>query len=214
MKDIFSYNADVDKTAYLNWRTHRHDHIGNMIVLADGFMSSAILLAREALEDNSRKRADILIYPILFNSNHGIEVYLKSISWSLNILLGNTGEPFPKNHDLQGLLNEVKTLANDYISDQKRLDSFHERLEILEVYLNELYLKIEKLTPKGKVYNIDFSRYTMDIKKEPQFYINELDNVVVDLENFVLVFEEIHRNLENFSTHFVDLIDLQSEIHE
>ncbi len=26
MKDIFSYNADVNKTAYMNWRTSHHDH--------------------------------------------------------------------------------------------------------------------------------------------------------------------------------------------
>ena len=65
MKDIFSYNADVNKTAYMNWRTSHHDHIYNMIVIADGFMNSAILLAEAALVDNWDKKEDSFIYQII-----------------------------------------------------------------------------------------------------------------------------------------------------
>ncbi|MGE1104099.1 hypothetical protein [Peribacillus simplex] len=92
MNNVFSYNADIEKNAYLNWRTNRNDHIHNMIVLADGFMSAATLLAKQVLLDNvdkidnADKKTDSLIFPILFNANHGIGVYLKAISWSLNIL--------------------------------------------------------------------------------------------------------------------------------
>lgn len=67
MKEIFSYNNDIDKNAYLNWRTEKHNPIMNMINVADGFMSSALLTAQQVLEDNGDKKADIIIFPILFN---------------------------------------------------------------------------------------------------------------------------------------------------
>ncbi|WHZ60087.1 hypothetical protein [Metabacillus hrfriensis] len=215
MKDIFSYNADINKTAYLNWRTKGHDHIRNMIVLADGFMSSAILLTKLVLQDNRDKTADVVIYPILFNANHGIEVYLKAISWSLNNLLHNKGKPFSTHHNLMDLFANVKSLVNQYENNTEKLKTFNSWIEPLEEYLKELYSKIEKVSDQGKrVYNIDFSRYTLDIKNEPQFYITELNNVVVDLENFIVVFQKIHQNLDNFAEHYLELTEWELENNE
>jgi len=79
MKNVFSHNVDIDKTAYMNWRTSRHDHIYNMIVIADGFIHSAIILAEAALADNWDKKADSIVYPMIFKANHAIELYFKSI---------------------------------------------------------------------------------------------------------------------------------------
>lgn len=203
MNNVFSYNADIEKNAYLNWRTNRHDHIHNMIVLADGFMSASILLAKQVVLDNGDKKADSLIFPILFNANHGIEVYLKAISWSLNIL-NNTGKKFNKDHKLGKLLKENISLVNTFENDSEKLKTFKSMIDPLEKYLNELSSKIEFVTDKGtEVYKIDFSRYTLDIKNEPQFYINEFRNVVVDMENFIEVFEEIHTSLNNIANHYL-----------
>lgn len=87
MKDIFSYNVDINKTAYMNWRTDKHDHIKNIITVANGFMESSLISAKEVVNNNHSKRADIVIFPILFNANHAIELYLKAITWTLNVLL-------------------------------------------------------------------------------------------------------------------------------
>ena len=43
MKDIFSYNVDINKTAYMNWRTYKHDYIKNIITVADRFMESSLI---------------------------------------------------------------------------------------------------------------------------------------------------------------------------
>src|SRR5688572_19561245 len=106
MKDIFSYNKDIEKNAYMNWRTQRFDHIHNMIVIAEGFSISALLLVKEILKDNRDKKADNLIFPILFNANHSIEVYLKAICWTQNQLL-DKNDTFDGNHNLQGLFKKV-----------------------------------------------------------------------------------------------------------
>lgn len=203
MKGIFSYNVDIEKNAYLNWRTHRHEHIHNMIVLANGFMSSSLFLTKQVLIDNRDKKADSLIYPILFNINHGIELYLKAISWSLNILT-KTGKEFRTNHHLNELLQDVKSLVYLFESDTEKLKEFATRIKPLENYINELYSKIEKVKPDGKkFYSIDFSRYSLTLQGEPQFYINELDNVVVDMENLFEVFGQIHKSLDGIASHYL-----------
>ncbi|MDP5277172.1 hypothetical protein [Chengkuizengella axinellae] len=207
MKEVFSYNIDIRKNAYLNWRTSKHDEINNMIVLAEGFMTSAILLAEQVLNDNRDKKADSIIYPILFNVNHGIEVYLKSISWSLNKILNNSEKTFIKNHNLLELFNDVKTLVTIFEGDTNKKSSIN-MMESLENYITELYSKIENVTPKGKkIYNIDFSRYTLDYNGEPQFYINQFDNVVVDIENFVSLFEKIHSSLDGIAIQYLDYFE-------
>ena len=76
MEKIFSYNVDIDKTAYMNWRTRPHQPIHDMMIIADGYMKAAIMLAQDCLQDNMDKKADIVVFPILFSANHAIELYL------------------------------------------------------------------------------------------------------------------------------------------
>lgn len=102
MKNVFSYNADVDKTAYMNWRTNHDQPIHNMNTIADGYFESAIMLAQQCVNDNRDKKADILIFPMFFSVNHAIELYGKSICWSLNILLGYKST-YKENHDIRGI---------------------------------------------------------------------------------------------------------------
>ena len=149
MKDVFSYNADINKTAYMNWRTSHHDHIYNMIVIADGFMNSAIILAESALEDNWDKKADSIIYPMIFNANHGIELYLKATVWTLNMLLKN-GQKIEGKHDIQQILQTLKKRVLDFESDKDKRKQFKDMINGTELYINELFQKIELQAGKRK----------------------------------------------------------------
>lgn len=213
MKEIFSGNGDVEKTAYMNWRTQRFDHIHNMIVIAEGFSDSALLLVKETLKDNRDKKADNLIFPILFNANHSIEVYLKAICWTQNQLLEKVDQ-FPPNHNLEILFNNVVQLENELNSGSKAV--FHEMLSQLQAYIHELYGKIERtVIKKGKektIHDITFCRYPLNNDNlVPQFYINTFDNVVVDLENFLSVFKSIFDNLDSLSMHYLSLLEGKQE---
>jgi len=120
MKEVFSSNFDVNKNAYINWRTDKNNHIHNMLTIADGFMKSSLITAKQALVNNTDKKADILIFPNLFNVNHAIELYLKSISWTLNILLDNgRGVELKSSHNVKQLLNIVKSRVNEYEDDKE-----------------------------------------------------------------------------------------------
>ncbi|WP_341320337.1 hypothetical protein NSQ62_11790 [Solibacillus sp. FSL H8-0523] len=211
MKAIFSDNADINQNAYMNWRTNRHDHLHNMNVIASGFANSSLVIVKQILENNNRgKQADDLIFPILFNANHAIEVYLKTINWSLNVLLEKDGT-YSKTHNLQGLLKSVKELSEE----QDDNFNFEHHYGVLNKYIDELYKKIEIQNDDGKSFSdITFARYTQtrDKKPQPQFYINELDNVIVDLPNFLEVFKVIFDKLDNMASYFQDCIEMKNEM--
>ncbi|MDA2922013.1 hypothetical protein MYX07_01965 [Patescibacteria group bacterium AH-259-L07] len=57
---------------------------------------------------NYRQSPEYLIFPILFNFKHGIEIYLKSI-------LGIQDAEFPKNHNLLDLLSKTNIKGNNKI---------------------------------------------------------------------------------------------------
>ena len=57
MGKIFDYN-EIEKTAYMNWRTRHHQPIHDMTVIADGYMKAAIMLAEECLQNNEDKKAE------------------------------------------------------------------------------------------------------------------------------------------------------------
>ncbi|MER1987488.1 MAG: hypothetical protein ABS948_16540 [Solibacillus sp.] len=215
MKKIFSYNADIEKNAYLNWRTQYYNHIHNMFVIAEGFSDAALLLIDAVLTDNRDKKADNIIFPILFNSNHGIEVYLKAICWTQNQLL-NTNNTFKENHNLRELLKEVIKLEELNKDSSDDIMIFYEMLADLNSYIEELYEKIERTTIKKgnekKFFDISFCRYPLTNQTlEPQFYINTFDNVVIDLENFLKIFKGIFKNLRALSMHYSAKLEAKQE---
>lgn len=191
---MFSRNEEVDKTAFLNWRTEKGNDILNLLNLADGFMLAAVQLARTAIADNERKTADITIFPMLMNANHGIELYLKGMTWLLNLLTSSPNR-IEGSHNIQQIYDTVRAKVKDYKGNLS-LKAFDEATANLKAYLTELN---GKLQPKGKKDKMDFSRYPFDNSYQDHFYITEMGNVEIDLENFASRFVDIHRHLEQMT---------------
>jgi hypothetical protein len=105
VQPIFSRNVDIDKIAFLSWRFDEGD-IRSVLNLAEGFMMSGIELAEYCLVDNAHKKADILIFPILNNTNHSIELYLKGLIWIFNTILDNNLK-IEKGHNIKQLYEAV-----------------------------------------------------------------------------------------------------------
>ncbi|GGB64530.1 hypothetical protein GCM10007424_00540 [Flavobacterium suaedae] len=190
MKAIFSENVDVTKSAFLNWRTSSNKSIDNFIVMADGFLRSSLELAQICLADNSDYKADALIFPILHNANHGIELYLKAFIMTLNQLLKNSR--IERGHNIQQFLQTVKSRIKDY-GGAKELKYFNQETKMLQLYIAELFA-ITKASNKDD--KMDFSRYPLNNANINHFYVDELNNVTIDLENFVQVFKNIHLTLD------------------
>lgn len=198
MKKIFSRNLFVAKTAFLNWRTVKDDDIGNLKVLADGYLLSSILLCRICIADNDDKKADTLIFPILFSANHGIELYLKSLVWILN-KLSNSQHKIEGTHNIKQIMETLKSRILLYHQDKRLLKNFNESTKDLQEYIKEIYGLIGKNLKRE---NLDFSRYPVDKNYLSHFYIDDLKNITIDLENFVVRFEKIIESLDNIFSYY------------
>ena len=204
MGKIFDYN-EIGKTAYMNWRTRHHQPIHDMTVIADGYMKAAIMLAEDCLQDNEDKKADIVVFPMLFSANHAIELYLKAINWSLYILLG-VNEFYCGGHDIRQIWNTVKKRVSSFETDRDQKKQFKELTKELEEYIAELYDKIDKdHNANAKMKNMDFSRYPFNSDDEYHFYIENYENEVVDLEEFVTVFKTIGHNLNCIADYYEEM---------
>ena len=194
---IFCRNEDYRKIAFMNWRMSHGSDISSLLEMANGFMSSAIELAKFCIEDNDDHKADALIFPVLTNVNHGIELYLKGMIWTVNELT-HTGFKLERlGHNIQEMYHLLRTKLNNFkgVEFQKHFDEL--TIELRD-YIDELF---KKIGATRKSHNMDFSRYPMNINYERYFYAAEYKNVEVDLENFINRFELIHKTLENFSSY-------------
>lgn len=205
MKKIFDYNININKTAYMNWRTDSTDPILNMNIIASAYFDSALTLLNSCLEDNYDKKADVLIFPVFFSINHGIELYVKSIFWSMNKLLGYN-KPYPSNHNIRCIWYAAKDKIVKYgFGYGHEKNDFEKMIVTLESYLNELYENImvdEKKDINKAYHNIDFSRYPLNNKYEDHFYLKECENVVVDLEYLFDVVTNIKKCLSSLADYY------------
>lgn len=175
LDSIFQYNADINKTAYMNWRTGFADGSRRQfVIIGEAFFTSAYHLVEECLNDNSDKKADSWIFPILFNVIHGTELYLKAINSVLSAILGKKRGITEGGHDLKtlcrtarNLIIEYKNLHKDYTTEQMFM-----AIKIVERFIDNIYAKTDDMT---------FALYPMDKDKNGHFYIQNLENEVVDL---------------------------------
>ena len=148
---IFESSGDINKNAYLNWNTDKHDTAHNFYVLAKDFEEAAITLMKAVLENNKDKKADSLIMPIFYCIDQSIEVYLKAIIQLRNHAL-NIQEKIYNKHDIYTLFEKMR----DKLDSKESIDDFEKCFKALSSYIEELY-KYIKPTENSKL-NMDFAR--------------------------------------------------------
>lgn len=186
MTKLFSYNPDIRKNAYLNWRTKASDPAHNLYVLASGYADGAVALIDTVLKDNHDKKADGLIMPILFSIDQSIELYIKAIIRQIEEQSGGLVSKYT-HHDIA----ELERLMEAKIKNaEKKTAGLKKHLKPLTEFIDELYVEI-----KGKA-NIDFARYPFSANGDAHFYVKEKDNVVIDVENLRERFVSITDSLE------------------
>lgn len=198
--DIFDYNKDIRKNAYVNWRTSCYDDSSNLSIMGDGYFLSAIILIKNCLNDNSDKKADIVIFPILHGVIHGTEIYLKAIYNILAKFLRENRE-FIGGHDIKQLYNEVQGIVRRFenkYSGKENIKYFIDEMASVENFINEIY---------NRTNNMDFVRYPIDSKKNNHFYVESKENVVVDLETLYTNVRSIHSSLNSIHGYYTDIYE-------
>lgn len=176
LETIFHYNDDINKTAYLNWRTQfSFTKRSKFVVMGEAFFSTAYNLIQQCLLDNSDKKADSWIFPILFNIVHGIEVYLKAINVSLSFIQNKNRKITEGKHDIKGLCKTAKNLIIDYkiCNKNKTTEDMFHGIKVVERFINNIYEKTDDMS---------FVRYPLSSKEDKHFYVNSSENEVIDLE--------------------------------
>ena len=81
LPNFFDFTGNITRTAYLNWRfAFTRDLENQFYDMAKGYFETSLALVDNCLCDNTGHKADIWIFPIMFNVVHGIEVYLKGFN--------------------------------------------------------------------------------------------------------------------------------------
>ena len=176
LDSIFQYNADINKTSYLNWRTgFAHTSRRQFVIMGEAFFSTAYNLLQQCLIDNSDKKADSWIFPIMFNIVHGIEVYLKAINAALSVVLKKNRGISEGGHDLKALCGTARNLIVEYKTANKNTTAsqMFEGIKVVEKFISNIYEKTDDMT---------FVRYPVAKNKQGHFYIETFDNEVIDLE--------------------------------
>lgn len=176
LDSIFQYNSDINKTSYLNWRTgFGHTPRRQFVVMGEAFFSTAYNLLQQCLLDNSDKKADSWIFPIMFNTVHGIEVYLKAINASLSVVLNKSRGVSEGGHDLKALCKTARNLIIEYqtLNKNTTTEQMFQGIKVVDKFIANIYEKTDDMT---------FARYPLAKNKQGHFYIQTFENEVIDLE--------------------------------
>ena len=176
LNSIFRYNEDINKTSYLNWRTgFARTTRSQFVIIGEAFFSTAYNLLQQCLVDNSDKKADSWIFPIMFNIVHGIEVYLKAINVALSVVLKKNRGVSEGGHDLKALCSTARNLIIKYKQTNKNITTsqMFEGIKVVEKFISNIYEKTDDMT---------FARYPISKNKQGHFYIEKFENEVIDLQ--------------------------------
>lgn len=184
---IFKYNTSIKNTAYLNWRVNDfYSEWRQLITMGYAYLDASInLLILILKEGNKYNQADSLIFPILFDAIHGIELYLKGLIRGLQKVIPVDKPVDPWGHDIRKLSVDIKKhtlLFSEKYLNEKMTKEFNRMSTLVGELIDNIYIETDDMT---------FPRYPSRVKKKksiPHFYVKERENVTVDLE---LLLEQI-----------------------
>ena len=151
-------------------------------------------MIEKILLNNMDKKADALIMPIIYSIDQSIELYLKSVIHMLEELAGEIPSNYTS-HNIEELKNQMVSKIK---SKESKIKGLEKHLKPVSDFIDALYSKIKIKDRNGKCkVKIDFARYPFDTNGDPHFYIEDPDNVVIDIENLKERFLEIRGCLES-----------------
>lgn len=192
LPSIFESHPDINTNAYLNWRM---DFCGarrrRLVIVGQAYFDTAYYMLQQCLDDNSDKKADVWIFPILFHIVHGIEVYLKAINVSYNVALHRDRTEIEGAHDINQLWTVSRKLILAFKTENSgpAADQLWDAIKVVGKFIDNIYAKTDDMT---------FARYPMDKDLNGHFYIEKVDNTVVNME-------ELHKQLP-IIFHMLDFI--------
>lgn len=129
----------------------------------EGFFNGGHAIVSSA--EKHEAPVDFLIYPAAFSYRHGIELFLKQMSVTLNRIL-ETGKTFGKNHSLKQRWEDVLRMNGEVNADLMDPVSIARAGELIGYF--------DEFDPSGTVF-----RYPEDLKGNRHLTDHKLINVIV-----------------------------------
>lgn len=169
MEKIFLGEKDINynknrKYAFLNWcfdeGIDRGDYIQKIhanFQMGNTYLSNAVLTLYTIIYvKNSRSIADALIFPVLYDIGHSLELLLKSGILASSYLAKNK-KSIKNTHDIKKLKEELKESLSNLGMNKAKEDAF----EALD-HLSDELVKVNA--------HFDFARYAFKTSGDYQFY--------------------------------------------
>lgn len=163
--DDYRQFGTPSKYAFLNWwmdngcgeNCNPYQHVFDNYTMGTAFLGNALLSLNDIVESgNCCNVADKLIFPILFNTWHGLELWLKSSISAFRLLVQEERKNI-FGHEIISYTKELNELLHNY--------GCH---FIISKALNSLNLIINEFDRVNA--HFDFARYSFDNKGKYQFY--------------------------------------------
>lgn len=164
-----------DKTeyAYLSWRMQSDSHAEKFKEMGEGYFVSAIIILENCLAENRDRKGDSVIFPVLFNVEHAIELYLKA---SLK-MLNEHGHPIQYRSHAHSISDLSESLRNGVQQISSISDLLLKDYDVLEAFIRFFYEHSNDVT---------FARYPLDTSDREFFYANTHENYIVDMSTLLL----------------------------
>lgn len=172
--NYFEFSGNIENLAYLNWRFNfMRDTENQFYEMGKAYFETAKRLIDDCLSDNKDKKADIWIFPILFNIVHGTEIYLKGFNSQIRIL-DKIEKQEHQESKIEGKHNilQLCQMAISLIKQSSHKDLLPE-FEFVKNFIDILYANTNDMT---------FARYPVDINKKPHFYAQQTENITINLD--------------------------------
>ena len=126
-------------------------------VLGDAYLKNAEVMLTYLLDDGPNNiDATTMIFPVLFNMWHGLELILKSGNMMCDMYLGDTGKRYTK--------HTIDVYADEIRAKLKRLGF----KDVEDKYLSGMIEFVDEC--KSKNAHFDFARYANQANGDKQFY--------------------------------------------
>lgn len=199
-KKIYYRNLrDQPHFAYMSWRMCSREESDCYKEQGEAYIVSAIILLEQCLIDNRDRKGDAVIFPILFNIEQGIELFLKAYLILISKYVVDYELP-KKNHNLKGLISSFEKVMTDLNQDTAAtgLCGFIN----IKIFVDLLFENSDDCT---------FARFPYDIKDHKHFYVDSRESIIVDMKNLSEWIKSIFYILDRNYIQLKDIFEKQEK---
>lgn len=164
---------DQNCYAYLTWRMHDDNIDFAYKEMGEGYFVSSIILLENCLEDNRDRKGDSIVFPILFNIEQAVELYLKAMIK----LVQRNGENLCINTNGHNIASKLQSFMDRFHSkDPAKAAIAFENYDIVSAFLSYLFEYTDDCT---------FARFPDSKNATPHFFVNQSKQVIVDMSELL-----------------------------